>query len=68
MKDRFNLENESFPHNQGIPGSSPGGVTEITPKNERVTEEIFCGFFILEILHSFPKNRKYWHPIRSNFY
>ncbi len=46
MKDRFNLKNESFPHNQGIPGSSPGGATEITPKNERVTEEIFCGFFL----------------------
>jgi len=62
MKDRFNLENESFPHNQGIPGSSPGGVTEITPKNERVTEEIFCGFFYFRNLTQFSEKSQILAP------
>ena len=40
-------EKDNFPaHNQGVPGSSPGGPTCNGVKNERVTELSFCDSFL----------------------
>jgi len=36
-----------FTHNQGVPGSSPGGPT----KNQAVTEQCSCFFFYLHTIY-----------------
>ena len=34
-----------MPHNQGVPGSSPGGTTEIPP------QDLAEGFFVMKSYH-----------------